>query len=286
MIFSPARVFSSVLLALLWTGIIAAISAAPSAPVVRFTSPAASAVLKSASAELTLELTSAEPLPDTFAVALFVDDAPPRWLDAQQFRATPAGDGTWRYVATHSLQSLSQGGHAARAVFTANQARPQPLSGAWGQAHFYVGREDFKNHIGDGKPHLMLLTPPAGRVDLAAGEPLAICFLVGQPGATRVRYQLDNQTPVLVSGQGPVFLSKIAPGRHELTVDLVDEAERPVQGNFTFAKRIFEVRIAQVAQAVGPQDRWWDDQISPDLQQEPLRAAPAQEASEDDEAMD
>lgn len=254
----------------------------------RFATPAPNAVLEKPEASLELELESAAPLPAGTAVGWALDETPLRWLDLSAFEAQPQPGGRWRYHALQSADGLSLGGHTARAAAVAGLARPQPLAGTLAVAHFYVGREDFKNYIGPGQAHLLLLSPGTGRVDLAAGEPLPLCFAVSGtgPGNTpvRLRYRLDALPAVLVSGPGPVLLRGVAPGRHELTAELIDATDRPLQGNFTFARRVFEVRTAQAAQAVGPQEHWWDDTVTPDLQREPRRAQPVQESEDDGDA--
>ncbi len=241
--------------------------------------PRADAVLEHRDVAALFTLTCTQPPPEDLAFAVLLNNEPPRWLGAGQLESSSTPEGGWKLSGKIPLGRLSDGGHTLRVAATLGTAKPAVLPGAFRQVHFYVGRKDFKNYAGPSEPCLTVLAPAEGTIDQPADAKVWLVCHVALPanntgGPFAIRYQLDGQPPMQVTATSAIALGKLSAGRHELTVDLVDGMNRPPQGVFNHVRRVFELRLSQAAQAIGPQEKWWQEGITPDLQQEPARAVP------------
>ena len=111
---------------------------------------------------------------------------------------------------------------------------------------FHVGEKDGKNTVEPGTPVLTIVSP-RGKVKGAASRVLLDVLVTGCPVAEssvpdtcRLRYKLDTQPEVTLTKVEPVWLEKLAPGRHAYVVGLTRE-QKVVPGAFALYQGSFEV---------------------------------------------
>jgi hypothetical protein len=156
----------------------------------------------------------------------------------------------------YTFKSLPRGTHTIR-IFPVRpwgEAIKEPS--ALAMVTFSVGEKDGKNTIEPGTPVLTIVSP-RGKVKSETGKVLLDVLVTGCPVAEqsvpdscRLRYKLDTQPEVTLTKAEPVWLEKLAPGRHAYVVGLTRE-QKIVPGAFALYQGSFEVESAANPAAPG-----------------------------------
>ena len=146
------------------------------------------------------------------------------------------------------LKNLKPGGQFLRIyVVDANGLMVKDAE-AFASIFFFVDRKDFRNTVSPGSPLLTVNLPSGGLSMPDDKNQIALDFLVhhapmdGKSGY-KIKCQLNQQTFYYDTDQ-TVYWNNLAPGKHKVTIDLLDPADQPVLGQLNHVVREFE--IAQI----------------------------------------
>ena len=156
----------------------------------------------------------------------------------------------------YTFKSLPRGTHTIR-IFPVRpwgEAIKEPS--ALAMVTFSVGEKDGKNTIEPGTPVLTVVSP-RGKVRADTGRVLLDVLVTGclvaeqtVPDSCRLRYKLDTEKEVTLTKVEPVWLEKLAPGRHAYVVGLTHD-QKIVPGAFALYQGSFEVVSAANPAAPG-----------------------------------
>jgi hypothetical protein len=144
------------------------------------------------------------------------------------------------------FKKIPKGTHTLRAFPMRPWGESIKEPSAFVMVTFHVGEKDGKNTIEPGSPVLTVVSP-RGKVKSDTGKVLLDVLVTGCPVADqsvpdscRLRYKLDTQPEVTLTKAEPVWLEKLAPGRHAYVVGLTRE-QKIVPGAFALYQGSFEV---------------------------------------------
>jgi hypothetical protein len=156
-----------------------------------------------------------------------------------------------------TLKNLSQGGYTVRALVVRPDGTVIQSPGCFAISHFYVRKKDFQNYTDPKLPYLTVNLPLAEVIEMDEKERVCFDFLIhNQPlegGPCKIHYRLESYEGVIDQPVGPIFWSKLTPGRHKLVVELFDGQGQPIFGVFNRVERVFNVRKVMKAIPVQPE---------------------------------
>jgi hypothetical protein len=146
----------------------------------------------------------------------------------------------------YTFKSLPRGTHTVRIFPVRPWGEAIKESSAFAMVTFHVGEKDGKNTIEPGSP-VLTIASPRGKVKGTAGKVLLDVLVTGCPVAEkavpdscRLRYKVDTEKEVTLTKIEPVWLEKLAPGRHAYVVGLTRD-EKVVPGAFALYQGSFEI---------------------------------------------
>ncbi|NJK93318.1 MAG: hypothetical protein HC904_16820 [Blastochloris sp.] len=155
-----------------------------------------------------------------------------------------------------TLKNLGQGGHTIRAMVVRPDGTMIQEPGCFVIVHFYVRKKDFQNYTDPKLPFLTLNLPMSDTIQMDEKDRLCFDFLIHNPpsdgSGSKIHYKLEGFEGFLEQSVGPVYLSKLPPGRHKLVVELFDGKGAPIFGVFNRVERIFDVQKVPKAMPYDP----------------------------------
>jgi hypothetical protein len=145
-----------------------------------------------------------------------------------------------------TLKKLSQGGYTIRAMVVRPDGTMIQQPGCFAIVHFYVRKKDFQNYTDPKLPFLTVNLPQDGEIDMDEDERICFDYVIHNPPSDgtscKIFYKIEGFEGFVEQPVGPVFWSKLPPGRHKMVVELFDGKGQPVFGVFNRVERIIDVR--------------------------------------------
>lgn len=155
-----------------------------------------------------------------------------------------------------TFKNLSEGGHTIRIFAVKPDGTMFPGPEAYDMVHFYLRRKDFQNYTDPDEPYLTVNLPTGELVSTDEQGRIVFDYRIhhfeAEPGL-ELRYKIGAYEGFL-TGQGPVYWSNLATGKHRLEVELLRPNRQPVIGPFNRIEREFSVAKVRRAQPVTPED--------------------------------
>jgi len=143
------------------------------------------------------------------------------------------------------IKNVSPGIHTLRAFPARAWHESIKDPSAFATLTFYAQNKAGKPPVKFDREPVLTYSRPKGKYEGEKADKILFDFWIKNAeladSGFKVRYQLDKETPKVMSTWNPSYFENLTSGKHKLIVDLIDKKGNPVQGAYNHTEREFEV---------------------------------------------